>query len=61
MIVANERRIDASEHAKVLRQVCGGNIRQASEICLDNLMLGDPRQANYWAAVWHALAEKEAI
>jgi hypothetical protein len=39
----------------VILEVCGGNLREAQNICRSNLLLGDPEKANYWRTVLRAL------
>jgi hypothetical protein len=47
--------LDPQEHAAVILEVCGGNLREAQNICRSNLLLGDPEKANYWRTVLRAL------
>jgi hypothetical protein len=46
--------INATEHAVVILEVCGGDLEQAREVCLTN-MLGDQTRIAYWQSVFTTL------
>lgn len=49
--------ISPQEHAGVMLEVYGGNLREAQDACFTNLILGDPRQSHYWCEVLRSLRE----
>lgn len=46
--------IEPTEHAAVILEVCGGDLDQAREVCITN-MIGDWRRIAYWESVFSGL------
>jgi hypothetical protein len=46
--------IKAAEHAGIILEVCGGDLDQAREVCVTN-MIGDLKHLAYWQSVFNTL------
>ena len=47
--------ISPQEHAAVILEVCGGDLREAQDTCFSNVILGDPTRSRYWCEVLRSL------
>jgi hypothetical protein len=50
-----EQQPDPQEHAAVVLEVCSGNLNEAQEICMTNMLANRVQGFNYWKSVLAAL------